>query len=216
MTEEPTAGVGHNGAATELTDEQRRALFFYHLGRVKNKKAEAESVNGELRNTYKVAKADGYTKKEIDFAIRLEKADEHELMEERRRQHEIATWMQHPVGVQLSLLDEPNRTPASERAEEEGFAAGSAGESCEPPFDSHEPRQAWISGWHRGQKAILSVWESRQTPIEEAAADGDEERPDPDAENFDDGPAPDFVTKTHAERTAANDTGDDDHADAAE
>jgi hypothetical protein len=164
------AGPDHN----TLTEDQERALFFHHLNRVKAQKAVVASETGSLRSLYKIAKADGFSKKDIDFALSLESRKEEETLEERRRQQRIAFWLQHPIGTQPDMFDfQPDRTPLADRAYEAGKIAGMKGEPNRPPHDENtEAGQKWMAGWHKGQELIFAV--GRQKDAEAFNGDGDE------------------------------------------
>lgn len=149
-------GIGHN---SDLSPDQRQALFIHHLTKIEELKAEVASAAGTLRSAYKTAKADGILKKEIDFAIRLRTADEDEILEERRREQQLAQWINHPLGTQADLFghgDGVDRTPAVDKAAEAGKLAGMEGKRCEPPHHYQtEQAQAWIESWHIGQAALI-------------------------------------------------------------
>src|SRR5688572_9803742 len=75
---ESTAGIGDNSGETEtlekLTDEQQRVLFVQHVVKIERLKNEIEEATRELKadlkDALKLAKAEGYSKKDIDFALR--------------------------------------------------------------------------------------------------------------------------------------------------
>lgn len=174
------AGQGHNSG---LTENQERALFFDHLNKIQSSKEELEKFKAAHARLFKAAKADGFTKKDLEYALRLRADDSNgeELLEERRREVRIAKWLQHPVGTQIDLFDE-DRTTAVERAKELGKNAGMEGKSCIAPYDgSTDQAQAWIEGWHEGQKAIFDIKKKKSdedTPIVKAAAESDDEDDD--------------------------------------
>jgi len=147
---------GHN---SELTEEHRRALFFHHLGRIKRQKEVVATATADLRNIYKVAKAEGFSKKDVDFAISIEATDDEILIQERRRQAMIARWMQAPLGLQGDLLDAVDLSPAADRAREAGKIAGMKGQTCIAPYadGASEQAQAWIAGWHMGQETLMAA-----------------------------------------------------------
>lgn len=158
MTETNGAGPGHNSAgAVELTDAQEEALFRNHLGKVRALKAKQASVTADLRNAYKGAKADGWAKKRIDFALALENDEGNELLEERRVEAKIARWLQHPIGTQTDLFadPEPDRAPLAERSFNDGRRVGMEGGNPKPPDGTADPAE-WQRGWHAGQDALKS------------------------------------------------------------
>ena len=156
MPKAAAADTGHN---SEMTEEHRRALFFHHLGRVKRQKTVVATASADLRNIYKVAKAEGYSKKDIDYATSIEATDDEVLINERRQQAMIARWMQAPLGLQGDLLDAVDMSPAADRARETGKIAGMKGETCIAPYSDggSEQAQAWIAGWHEGQETLMAA-----------------------------------------------------------
>jgi ribosome modulation factor len=144
---EPPA-AGHN---SELTEADRRALLVQNMKNIQELKAAATSASGKLRQGYQKAKAEGFTKDDIDYAIRLRTAKPEELIEQRRRERELAKFLNHPIGTEPDMFDEPDRTPAADHAFEEGKLQGLEGEPCRPPHHfATEQSQKWIAGWHEG------------------------------------------------------------------
>lgn len=165
----PDGGPGHN-SKTQLTDDQEQALFFQHkrkIGALKDKLAE---VNSDLRNAYKQAKAENFAKKDFDWAFKLDDADaEGELMEEAKRREQIARWMGHPVGTQAELnFGGVDRTPIDDKARAAGKRHAMAGGAAVVPAEFSGPAvQAWLDGWHEGDKAFRSVKDKTRAEIEE-------------------------------------------------
>jgi ribosome modulation factor len=166
------AGQGHNSG---LTETQERALFFDHLNKIQASKAELEKMKASHARLFKAAKADGITKKDLEYALRLRSDDSNgeELLEERRREIRIAKWLQHPVGTQMDMFDK-DRSTAEEKAFELGKNAGMEGKACIAPYDgSTKQAQAWIKGWHEGQAAIFDIRKIKteeEAPIVKTAA----------------------------------------------
>lgn len=168
---EDHAPVGHNSGATvqELNDDQQQALFFQHKKKIGGLKDKIASLTGDLRSAYKVAKAEGFTKKDIDYAFSLEKDDDEKMVEERRRQEQIARWLGHPIGTQADLFGTGKPTddrPLKERAFDEGKRDGMKSEGpLNPPYDpGNEAYEAYIEGWHKGQEAIFNVKQKVEDP----------------------------------------------------
>lgn len=174
--------LGHNGGPADLTPQQQRALFFHHLSAVAARKEKIASATGELRAALKAAKADGFTKKDIDFALSLENDEDEKMVEQRKREQEIAAWCGHPIGTQADLFD-VDRTPIVERAAAEGRKAGAEGQSSSTnPYDG-EAGQVWLREWHAGQddlrQAFIALNRNRDALVKT-------ERPAPAGEDFDD------------------------------
>lgn len=148
-----TVGKGHNSDAA-------RALLMHHLNAIGPLEKQMAALKGKIGAAYKEAKVDGISKKDIKFAQDLQKDRDEQMLERRRRETEIALWLQHPIGTQIEMFDQ-DRTPVAERAFEQGKNAGMKGETCNPPHaESTEQGQKWIEGWHIGQKAIFNIKKS--------------------------------------------------------
>lgn len=149
--EEVNRGLGDN---SKMTDEQEQNLFFHHLAKIKKQKDIVAKATADLRNLYKTAKADSVLKKDIDFAISLENKDESDFVEERKRQQQIAKWMNHPIGTQFGLFEDDRG--AEERSFDDGRAAGLASKnrSENPHKEDSDAGQKWIEGWNSGQATL--------------------------------------------------------------
>jgi ribosome modulation factor/uncharacterized protein (UPF0335 family) len=159
---ESSAGIGDNSGEPEtlekLTDEQQRVLFVQHVVKIERLKAELDAATSDIKaaikDAYKIAKEESCSKKDIDFALRLRKNPDDEEVEQRRREAQIAAWVNHPIGTQPDLFagDGVDRTPSVEKAYEAGKMAGLEGAVCSPPHaDNTEQGQRWLQGWHDGQ-----------------------------------------------------------------
>jgi ribosome modulation factor len=176
------AAVGHNSQG--LTEAEREALLFHHLRHIKTAKEELEEARSEYNRLRKLAKADGFKLRNVDFAMKCwEAEDEQTIADDLREQAQIAMWFNLPLNFQGNLFD-ADRTPADERAFADGKRAGLQGKSCEAPRDlSQQNSQKWIAGWHEGQRMMR---DDLQAAIEKANAakvdedeDGEEEDSDP-------------------------------------
>lgn len=149
----PTPGIGDN--SQPLTEEQLQALFFDHRRRYKDALAKKKEADANLRNACKRAKADGVDPKSIKFSIELENDEDGSIAKEQAERERIAAWMGLPLGGQADFFD---RTPLVDRARADGKRAGMEGETCKPPHDAGgEAGQAWIAGWHEGQRALAET-----------------------------------------------------------
>lgn len=141
-----------------LTDDQQAALFFQHKNAIVSLKEKLASVNGSLRSAYKQAKSEGFTKKEIDFAIALEDDEDDKIQKQRMRENQIARWLGVALGTQGELELEPDRRSVEEKAAAEGKKAGMNGETLNPPYAPGSPGyEAYVESWHEGQAAIFSI-----------------------------------------------------------
>lgn len=152
--------TGHN-ANGGLTDEQRQALFFQHKKSYQAKLAAKKETDAAFKNACELARAElgKDAVDEIKDAILLE-ADEGDAILQARieRQLRIARYMGAIAGTQFEMFAGPDRTPAVDRAREEGRRSGMQGETLRSPYDPGLPQNdAFIEGWHLGQKALFSI-----------------------------------------------------------
>lgn len=179
--DEAAAGIGHNGG--RLSEEDEMNLLFINVGLVSNAQAKLATANSEVRNAYKRAKADGFSKKQVDLAIRLrteegQKSFKADLEDSAR----IARWSGMAIGEQGSLFDEKDRTPIAERAYDEGRRAGLQSEDLNSnPYDvTTEAGQAYISGWHDGQSKYRAGIKKKEEPGSEELIKTETPRTAPD------------------------------------
>ena len=140
-----------------LTDDQRRGLFLNGIGKLERLQEAAASAAAAARKQRQVLKSEGFEKGDVDFALWTRKADENDVRKLLGTQARVLRYLAHPVATQASLFDETDRTPAVDRAYEEGKSAGIEGKRLEPPHDASTPQgQKWIAGWHDGQAVLAS------------------------------------------------------------
>lgn len=162
-----------------LTEDQQAALFFQHKNAIVALKEKLASINGSIRAAYKVAKAEGITKKEIDFAIALENDEDENIQKERLRQNQIARWLGLPLGTQSELALEPDRRTVEERAAAEGKKSGMNGETLNPPYAPGTPGyEPFVENWHIGQAAIFAI-QKMKSEDELLRPEADPQEPDP-------------------------------------
>lgn len=155
-----SGNLTHDNTTNTLTDDQRHALFFQHKRKIAVLKEHIASLTGEMRSAYKIAKAEGYPKKDFDFAFMLEKDKDGEAIERRRREVEIALWLGHPVGTQADLFESTtiDKRPIAETAYEEGKRAGMNNEVLKPPHGAGtEAYERYVAGWHDGSAIKASL-----------------------------------------------------------
>lgn len=149
------AAAGHNAQKDE---DHRRALFFHHLAKARRAAEEMAEAKKDFEAILKEAMEDGIPKAEMKWALKAEKQNQEKALARARRELEIARWLSLPIGTQLSLLDE-DRTPAVDRAYEEGKTSGLSGKTCISPYSPDtEQSQKWIEGWHAGQSALREAF----------------------------------------------------------
>lgn len=158
-----TGNLSHDNTRNELTADQRQALFFQHMKKISALQTKMASINGEIRSAYKVAKSEGFPKKDFDFAFMLEKDEDDKAANDRRREAEIARWLGHAIGTQADLFEAGGTQPSQH---ENGFAEGKrqalSGEPCKPDYaPGTDGYDGYMKGWHEGA-AIKSNMASEQ------------------------------------------------------
>lgn len=148
-------GPGHNG-----DDSDQQALFVNHFGAYERAKRAMETAATGMREVKAKLKAEGFTVKQMDVAFLLSNDEdgtaEKKIRDRIARELQAAKWMGTALGTQFSMFGEPDRTPAVDRAFDEGKLAGMRGEVRKPPYDSSVPQYGrWIDGWHVGQEALM-------------------------------------------------------------
>lgn len=136
-----------------VNEDEQRLFINVHLPEVKKLREKLASANSNLRNAYKKAKAEGsFTKADFDSAIEMEDAEKEAKAKARiARQLVIARFMGAGLGAQLDLFLEPDRTPASDIAYEEGKQAAiqNASGGAKPKYDpSTEQFRRYMEGFH--------------------------------------------------------------------
>ena len=155
--------AGHNG--DPALDESRRSRFVNVVAKIMDLQAKMEALRGQIRNQRKELKHEGFEAFEIDYAIKLRRNDEDDMLQQRRGEYRIAVWLGHPVGTQADLFGEdlmeiggqPRVGNGRYDPVEMGRIAGAEGSVCKPPPNLHQDdAQRWITGWQKGQAALAS------------------------------------------------------------
>lgn len=132
-------------------DQEEKALFLQHLPIIKRLRGLLNTANSNLRLAYKKAKAEAaFTKADFDTAIAVETA-ENEARERAKiaRQLKIAKIMGSSLGAQLDMFLEPDRTPLSDRAFQEGESDAMQNIPARPKYDpSTEAYRQYLDGFH--------------------------------------------------------------------
>ena len=172
--EKPTKAA--KPAPIERDDAQEEALFHHHAPKVKAQKDKVTKAVADLRNLYKAAKADGLEKVDFDIAFSLETPEQEAKQRAKLvRVVQVAGWVGSDIG-QLSFADqlgEPDRTPAADRAYQEGRRAGLQGDRAAPGYDpSTEQHRRYMAGFHDAVDA--RVKQNIKPPVQ-----AEEEKPKP-------------------------------------
>lgn len=168
--------TGHN--SLELTQAEKQALLVNSLVTIEGLVDQKNTIVSQIRTARKKLVANGFAPKVIDFALRLRKDEDDDMVEQRRAEIEVARFLNHPIGTQADLFDiQADRTPEVDRAFTLGEIAGAEGKTCIAPHATGSPlEQAWIKGWHKGQDTIASAFKKLEAKeVAEADDDSDDE-----------------------------------------
>jgi len=170
------AGKGHN----QPDEDQRRALFLNDLAKRKRLLEAKDAAVAALRNHAKSVKADGnHTIKQLDIAIRMQTPDGEAAVRELIAGHiTAAKWIGSPIGTQFAF-DLDDRTPAVDRARDEGKQASMQNQPCKPGYDPSTPQYAaYMEGYQEDQVRIASGIK----PLDDDEGGDGEDDGDPDDE----------------------------------
>ncbi|NNV20561.1 hypothetical protein EHE22_09000 [Ochrobactrum pseudogrignonense] len=141
--------AGHN---SQLSETDKKALFFHHLRIRMGHDAKVKEANAEKKAAGKLAQADNVVLGDLDYAIKAIGAEDKGTVTDRFLAHgEVLSWLNVIPGFQSDLLRD--RAPAIERIEGEGELAGLAGKDADSGYDKGSDEDtAWLRGWDKGQK----------------------------------------------------------------
>jgi hypothetical protein len=157
-------------------DRADQEAFLQHLKQVKAQRDKIAGATADLRNMYKEAKGHGFEKADFDTAIAIETAEkEAKLRAKIARQFYVSKLCGKKLGNQLELFSEPDRTPSSDIAFEEGTRDCMDKERAKPAYDpSTEQYRRYMEGYHAEQarqlKGGIKPTEKPAKPAKAAAA----------------------------------------------
>ena len=145
------------GAVREINDDDLRALAANHRPKFEKALANKKAADKALQDLGKLIKADlGDTGLAIIKAMIELDTPEGEAKVKARvaAQATALKWQSHELGTQILLaLDEPDRTPAVDRAFEEGKKASLEGKPRKPSYDPSTPQYAsYMAGYDKDQE----------------------------------------------------------------
>jgi hypothetical protein len=163
---EPPASATHEG----LTDDQRRALFYFHIQKYEVALAKKKAADADFKNACKLSRsemgADAITRFKLAIQLRTEEGIE-EVKAQMHSEMEVARWVNARLGMQLELFEEGNER---ELAFEDGKVAGLAGSPRKPPAElAKDEAQSWLKGYGEGQKVLAKGF---RKPLELSAKPG--------------------------------------------
>lgn len=180
-TKPSAPGAGDNSLAALSADEQR-ALFLQHRGKWVQHQAKQAVLDAALDELKADLKNDGFSVKQMKIADDLAAGVKREerVKAEVADRLKVAWWIGHPMGAQLDLFSQPDRTPSVERAFEEGKTAGMEGRVRKPPYSPELPQhEKWMQGWYDGQE-ILAKGFNKPAPKSDAPPLTGDRMPSPD------------------------------------
>lgn len=137
------ATPGSNSKPT-LSDNEKRASFLHFNQQITGLRAKMNAAKKLLDDAYTEAKAAGFAKKKFEIAASLgDVKGELKIKSEVRDRLEVARWLGHPLGAQMDLFDEPDRTPIVDRAYEEGKTDSMSGKPRNPAAKYSPDTDAW-------------------------------------------------------------------------
>lgn len=165
--------VGHN---SELTPEERKALFFDHYRPIAAQLEKVREAQAEYKRLRKLAKADKIALWEIDYALRCAEVEDETIIPDRlKREAEIAAWFALPVDFQPDMFGDFGREPSEDRARREGRAAGASGIGSNP-YDENSPQgRAWAEEWSKEQTKARDALQSAMSKANAVKAAGGDE-----------------------------------------
>lgn len=171
------------GSKPELTDQERKDLFFSHYRKISAQTDKIALLKDEMRKLRKTAKADGLVLADIDFAMRCaEIEDDSIVVAELKRRTEIAAWFSLPVEFQSDLFANA-ATPADDRAYIKGQLAKALGKKADPANDGYDASsdqgQAWLRGYH--DETAPAKERAKKGAPKGRGKNGDGDDPDPES-----------------------------------
>jgi hypothetical protein len=144
-------GMEHNSKDARTADEIQKG-FLQHRQEWNRWMAKAK-VLGKLEKEVKAnLKSDGYTVKQMQIADQLLGSPQAEakVQGEVTDRLQVAQWVGHPMGAQMDLFAQPDRTPAVDRARAAGKIASMEDKPRKPP---HSPETEQAAAWYAGYDA---------------------------------------------------------------
>jgi hypothetical protein len=153
-----------------LDPEETRLLTEVHLPKIKQLRESVARATSNLRNAYKTAKSEGFTKADFDTAIAMEDA-EREARERAAitRKLVIARMMKAKLGDQLDMFLSDAVVDAEQIAREEGQADSAAGKSAKPDKYAPDTKEyrGYMEAYHDDQEKRMKAGFKKKEPAPE-------------------------------------------------
>lgn len=150
------------GSASTIPNRNEEAVFLSHLNKLRLqqskmllKKAEYDAEKNCMTDIFRLAKADGFSRKELQAILDDGAASRRDLTAEEERRMQLRTWAGLPAGTQADLFASPSAAQDELFAEGQGYTAGLRGDDSAMP-DNFPPHHApaWLRGYHAGQEKL--------------------------------------------------------------
>ena len=148
----PTAG-------SNTMDLEMRALFLANKDKYAKAVDKQKKAAADVRSIAKTIKADGFTLRQIKLAIQLDDPEGEAAFKALVANDLLAAqYAGAAIGSQLQLFLEPDRTPAVDRAYDEGQRCSMENRQAISPYDPSTPQhQQFMNGFHDHQAQILKA-----------------------------------------------------------
>lgn len=158
-SDKPRSGENSGVGAIDLDEEQQQVLFFQHKSAFETMLSRKKKADADFKNACKLAKSElgEHAVDQIKVAIALEQNEDGELAlkNEIESKLRVARWVGASVGTQFEMFNGPDRTPAADRAYDEGRRAGMKGDAARPPHSPEtEQYRRWMEGHADGNAAL--------------------------------------------------------------
>jgi hypothetical protein len=153
------AKIGDNSKRAELTDDELRALALQHKHNYEGALAKKKRADADFKNACKVAETDGITVDQIKTMIACDTPEgEAKERAEIASTLQAAAWAGSPMGTQLQMFNEPDRTPSVDRAFDEGKKQSMEGKPAKPPHAPEtEQYRSYMAGYQDDQTRRASM-----------------------------------------------------------
>lgn len=164
------------GSSPQIPNRNEEAVFLSHLNKLRMqsakaaiKKAEYDAEKNVLTDMFREAKADGFTRKELQAILDDGAASRRDLTAEEERRAKLRGWAGLPAGTQPDLFDTPTLAQDELFAEGQGYTAGLRGDDSTMP-DNFPPHHApaFLRGYHAGQEKLAWAMSEAGTNPEKA------------------------------------------------
>jgi hypothetical protein len=170
------------GEPKSIPNRDEEAVFLSHLNKLRVQeakkalaKAALDAEAQALTDLFRIAKGDGFSRKELQAILDDGKSSRRDLTSEEERRAKLRTWAGLPAGTQPDLFGLGDAARDAVDAEAQGYAMGLRGEDEVPPewvLPAHVPD--FSQGWRKAQLRLAEKFEK-------TAANDDAAKPDADA-----------------------------------